>query len=201
MPFLDVRSLVSNRPLTRTYLRFGLVLLCVYVVLYGVTQWVEAVRGLSETAAGLLLLPMTLVSGVVIAPISRRNLMRGPITAATVTCLAGSAAVLALSASAWLGWVVVVTIIFGISMGAAASGNQTALYAFASADQLGTAAGLMRTFGYVGSIGASAVTGVVFHAGVSDHGMHLVAGIMIGVSLFVLAMTLVDRTLSALPAS
>lgn len=37
-PFLVFRLLASNRALTSTYLRFGLVLLCVYVVLYGVTQ-------------------------------------------------------------------------------------------------------------------------------------------------------------------
>ena len=197
IPFLDVRLLAGNRALTRTYLRFGLVLLCVYVVLYGLTQWVETVRGLSETESGLLLLPMTLVSGLVIAPISRRNLIRGPVIAAALTCLIASAAVLALSASAWLGWVVVITVIFGICMGAAAAGNQTALYAHAPADQLGTASGLLRTFGYVGSIAASAVTGIVFHTRVTDHGLHSIAWIMIGVSLVVVAMTLADRTLRA----
>jgi MFS family permease len=194
-PFLDVRLLAVNRALTRTYVRYGLVLLCVYVVLYGLTQWVETVRGLSETESGLLLLPMTLVSGVVIAPISRRNLVRGPVIAAAVTCLIASAAVLALSASAWLGWVFVITIIFGICMGAAAAGNQTALYSHAPAEQLGTASGLLRTFGYVGSIAASAVTGIVFHTRVTDHGVHTIAWIMIGVSLVVVAMTLADRTL------
>jgi MFS family permease len=197
VPFLDVRLLASNRALTRTYLRYGLVLLCVYVVLYGLTQWVETVRGLSETESGLLLLPMTLVSGVVIAPISRRNLVRGPVIVAAVTCLIASAAILALSASAWLGWVVVVTVIFGICMGTAAAGNQTALYADAPADQLGTASGLLRTFGYVGSIAASAVTGIVFHVRVTDSGLHSIAWIMIGVSVVVVAMTLADRTLRA----
>ena len=76
-PFLDVRLLAANLALTMTYLRFGLVLLCIYVVLYGITQWVESVRGVSETVAGLLLLPMTLISGVVVFPVSRRNLVRG----------------------------------------------------------------------------------------------------------------------------
>src|SRR6185312_7859406 len=53
-PFLDVRMLATNRALSRTYLRFGLAMLCLYVVLYGITQWLEGVRGLSETQAGLL---------------------------------------------------------------------------------------------------------------------------------------------------
>jgi MFS family permease len=194
-PFLDFRVLASNRALTSTYLRFGLVLLCVYVVLYGVTQWVETVLGLSETEAGLLLLPMTLVSGVVISPISRRNLVRGPVIVAGLACLIGSAGVLALSASVSIGWVVAVTLVFGIAMGTGAAGNQTALYRQAPAELLGTASGLLRSFGYIGSIAASAITGIVFHTHVSDHGMHLIALIMVGVSVVLVLMTVTDRTL------
>ena len=199
-PFLDFRLLAGNRALTSTYLRFGLVLLCVYVVLYGVTQWVQTVRGLSETEAGLLLLPMTLVSGLVISPISRRNLVRGPVIAAALACLMGSAGVLLLSTSAWIGWVVVVTLVFGIAMGASAAGNQTALYGHTPAEQLGTASGLLRTFGYIGSIAASAITGIVFHTHVTDPGMHLIAWIMVGVSVVLVLMTIADRTLRTRPS-
>jgi sugar phosphate permease len=80
-------------------------------------------------------------------------------------------------------------------MGAAAAGNQTALYTQAPAEQLGTASGLLRTFGYVGSIASSAITGIVFHTRVTDGGVHLIAWIMVGVSLVLVAMTLTDRTL------
>jgi len=72
-PFLDLRMLASNRALTRTYVRFGLANLCLYVVMYGITEWIEAARGLSETQAGLITLPMTLASGVIIASVSRLN--------------------------------------------------------------------------------------------------------------------------------
>jgi hypothetical protein len=58
-------------------------------VLYGVTQWNEAVRGLSETEAGLLLLPMTLISSLVISAVPRRNLVRGPVIVAALTCGGG----------------------------------------------------------------------------------------------------------------
>jgi MFS family permease len=199
-PFLDIRLLASNKALTRTYLRFGLVLLCVYVVLYGITQWVEGVRGLSETQSGLLLLPMTLVGGLVISPVSRRNLVRGPVIAAALTCLVGSAGVLLLSGSAWIGWIIVITLIFGVAMGLASAGNQTALYNQAPAEQLGTASGLLRTFGYVGSIASSAITGVVFHTSVTDNGVHLIAWIMIGVSVVLVLISVADRTLQAKPA-
>jgi MFS family permease len=199
-PFLDVRLLASNAALSMTYLRFGLVLLCSYVVLYGITQWVEVVRGLNETESGLLLLPMTLISGLVIFPVSRRNLVRGPVIAAAFACLLGSAGVLLFSSSGWIGWVILVTAVFGVSMGLASSGNQTALYAQAPADQLGTASGLLRTFGYVGSIASSAITGIVFRTRVTDSGVHLVGWIMIGVSVALVLVSVADRTLRAQPA-
>lgn len=194
-PFLDVRLLAARPALTNTYVLFGLVMLCQYVVLYGVTQWVEAVRGYSESASGLLLLPMTLVSGVVIALISRQNLVRGPVIAAAVISLVGSAGVLLLDADAWIGLVAILTFLFGASTGFAVTGYQTALYTHAPAEQLGTASGLLRTFGYVGSIASSAITGLVFHHQVSDHGVHLIAWIMIGISIVLTGLTLADRTL------
>lgn len=100
-----------------------------------------------------------------------------------------------LSASAWIGWVVIVTLVFGIAMGAASAGNQTAVYDQSPADQLGTASGLLRTSGYIGSIAASAITGVVFHTSVSDHGVHLIGWIMVGVSVVLVLMTVADRTM------
>ncbi|NYI93040.1 MFS family permease [Amycolatopsis endophytica] len=199
-PFLDVRLLAARPALTNTYVLFGLVMLCQYVVLYGLTQWIEAVRGYGESASGLLLLPMTLVSGVVIALVSRRNSVRGPVIAAAVTALAGSAGVLLLGSSAWIGLVAILTFFFGASTGFAVAGYQTALYAHAPPEQLGTASGLLRTFGYAGSIASSAITGVVFHQQVSDHGIHVIAWIMIGVSLVLTVLTLAEGTLRTHPA-
>jgi len=72
-PFIDLRLLASQRALTRTYLRFGLTLLGVYVVLYGITQWMEAARGLFPEQAGLVLLPMGAVAALVSHPVSRRK--------------------------------------------------------------------------------------------------------------------------------
>jgi MFS family permease len=185
----------SNKALTRTYLRFGVAMLCLYVVLYGITQWIEAVRGLNETEAGLIMLPMTLISGLVLSPVSRRNLIRGPVIAAAVACLIGSAGVLFLSGSVWIGAIVAVTLVFGLVTGFASAGNQTALYSQAPAEQLGTASGLLRTFGYVGSIGSSAITGIVFRTSVTDGGVHLIAWIMVGLSVVLVLVSVADRTL------
>src|SRR6202044_2437073 len=86
--------------------------------------------------------------------------------------------------------------IFGIALGAGAAGNQNALYSQASASQVGTAAGLFRTFSYIGSIASSAITGIVFRTSVTDHGLHTIAIILVALGAVVLVMTLVDRQLT-----
>jgi hypothetical protein len=85
-----------------------------------------------------------------------------PLIVAAVACLAGSADVLLLTGSAKTGWIIVVTLI-------------------------GTASGLFRTFGYIGSIAFSAIIAITFHADVSDGGLHITALIMRAVSALALA--------------
>lgn len=80
-------------------------------------------------------------------------------------------------------------------LGTTAIGNLTALYKQVTASQIGTAAGQLRTFGYIGSIASSAIIGIVFHKSVADTGLHIIAIIMIVVSTLVLLMTLADRQL------
>ncbi|MFI7190260.1 MFS transporter [Nocardia nova] len=193
-PFFDVRLLGRNAALTRTLIRFGLVMLCGYVVLYGVTQWLEASQGMTAVGAGLLLIPMTVVSGVVIVPFSRRNLVRGPIIAAAVACIAAAISALFLPTPAWLAVTLVVTGLLGFAQGAA-SNNQLALYSQVTAEQLGTASGLMRSFGYLGSIASSAVTGIVYRTSVTDTGVVTIAWIMVGCSLVLLGISILDRAL------
>jgi MFS family permease len=194
-PFFDVRLLARNLALTRTYLRYAVVALCVYTVLYGITQWLQAGRGLSALDAGLVLLPMSAVSGVIARVVSQRNLLRLPLVVAAVSCLAASAGVLLLAGSTPIAWIVIATLVFGITLGTGVSANQTALYTQVAAGQIGTAAGLFRTFGYIGSIASSAIIAITFRTSVSDHGLHIIAVIMIAVSAAALVITVADRQL------
>lgn len=194
-PFFDVRLLASNLALTRTYVRFAIVMLCSYVVLYGITQWLQATRDVSEVATGLLLLPMTLISGIVVIPVSRRNLIRGPLLLAALGCAAAGVAVLFLHTGAWLVLTLLITLLLGVAQGAALSSNTTALYTQAPADLIGTASGLLRSFGYLGSIASSAIIGVVFLDSATDAGVGTIGWIMLGVSVVLLAITYFDRSL------
>jgi MFS family permease len=194
-PFIDLRLLTSQRALTRTYLRFGLTLLGVYVVLYGITLWMEAARGLSPEQAGLVLLPMGAVASVVSYPVSRRNLVREPLIVCAFFMLLASGATLFITGESPVTALVGVMVLFGVVVGTTSVGNQTALYIQSPPESLGTASGLLRTFGYLGSIGSATVTSIAFHARVTDAGLHHIALILVGVAAVVLLMTLLDREL------
>jgi len=198
-PFVDVRLLASHGPLARTYIRVGLTMLCVYTVTYGITQWLEAGRGMPADETGLLLLPMCAVGALVSRPIARRNLIRGPLLAAAVSSLIASAGVLFLGASTALAWIVAVTVIYGITTGSTTIGNQAALYTQVTPAQIGTASGLFRTSTYIGSIASATITGLVFRTRVSDHGLHEIAVILAAASAVILLMTLADRRIPARP--
>jgi predicted MFS family arabinose efflux permease len=196
-PFFDVRLLASNLALTRTYLRYGLTLLGVYVILYGLTQWLESARGLSAYEAGLALLPMGLLSAVTARAVSRRVRLRAPLTLSALLLLAGAVSTLFLTSHTALIAIIGVTGLFGLMSGSANVTNQTALYRESPAEKVGTASGLLRTFGYIGSIAAATITGLVFRTRVDDSGLHHASLIMIGISVVVLLMTVLDRRLAA----
>jgi len=194
-PFIDLRVLFSNLALTRTYLRFALAGFVCYGVMYGVSQWFQAGRHLTPELSGLVLLPMALVAPVISLPVSRRNLVRGPLVLSGVALVVGSLGLLAINSHSAVLFMAAVTGIFGISMGLFTVGNQTALYSQAPENAMGTAAGLLRTFGYLGSIGSSALTGIVFGTRVDDAGLHTIAILLISLSALVLLMTVADRKL------
>jgi len=194
-PFFDVRLLATNRALTRTHLRYALGALCVYTVLYGLTQWIEAGRGLSARDAGLLLLPMSGLAAVLARPVSARNLIRLPLLAAAICCLAASAGVLLLTTGTSLVWIVVITLGFGVTLGAMVSANQTTLYHQVPAEQIGTASGLFKTFGSIGSIASSAIIAITFHSGVDDAHLHTLALVMVIVSILGVLLVVCDRSI------
>ena len=194
-PFFDFRGLAANGALTRTYLRQGLTLLGTYSVMYGMTQWMEAAHGYSTVTAGLLLLPMGAVSALLSRPLASRNLVRGPLIASAVTMLIGSAGIMLLTSDSPMIALVLVSLVFGVTSAATTVGNQTALYLAAPPDQIGTASGLFRTFGYLGTITSAVIGGIVFRDGASDHGLHILGLVLVGAGVVVLLLTVLDRRL------
>jgi hypothetical protein len=68
-------------------------------------------------------------------------------------------------------------------------------------EEVGTAAGLLRTSQYVGAIVASSLLGLLFGKHPTDHGMHTLAWVMVVLSAGLVIATVADRTLprEALP--
>jgi MFS family permease len=192
-PFFDVRLLAANLALSRTYLRWALTALCVYTVIYGVTEWLQAGRDMSSQEAGLLLLPMSVVSALVVRVAARRNLIRLPLLASAISCLVASVGVLLLTTSTPIIWIVVITLVFGITLGGASTGSQLSLYTHVDGNQIGTAAGLLRTFGYIGSIASSAIVAVTFRTSADDSHLHTIALIMVIVSVVGVVIVVADR--------
>ncbi|MFJ1847799.1 MULTISPECIES: MFS transporter [unclassified Streptomyces] len=194
-PFLDVRLLASNGALTRTYARNGLTLMGTYVILYGLTQWLEVARGLSAYQAGLALLPMGVLTAITARVVSQRTGVRLPLIACAVLLLLGAVAVLFVGSGTPMAAVIAVSAVFGLTSGAGTVANQTVLYQEAPAATVGTASGLLRTFGYIGSIASAAITGTAFHRSVDDSGLHLIACVLVVIAALVLVMTVCDRRL------
>ncbi|WP_052622236.1 MFS transporter, partial [Mycobacteroides abscessus] len=86
-PFIDVRMLTRHPGLRLTYLRFALTTLCMYAVLYGVTQWLQVGRRFSAMSTGMLLLPMTGLAALIAQPVAARNAVRIPLIVSAGSCL------------------------------------------------------------------------------------------------------------------
>jgi MFS family permease len=197
-PFIDLRVLSGNGPLIATYARTILTMIISYAFLYGFTQWLEDGRGLSASAAGLILLPMFATGIVVAAVTGRRQAVRGKLVVGSLAQLVAIILLFALDGDSPLWLPVLIALILGIPQGLNNLANQNALYFQAEPERIAASAGLSRTFGYLGAIAASAATGAFFGATADTAGLHHLALFLVGVAALFLIVTLADRSLSLL---
>jgi MFS family permease len=196
-PFLDVRMLARNRALSTTYVRFGIAMLITYGFIYGWTPWLEQSAGLSAADAGLLMMPSFAVAAVVSALAARYSRVWPLLVAGAIVLVVGSAGLLLLTARSPVWLLVVISAVFGIQNGLNIVTNQTAMYAQAPADSTGTAAGMLRTFMYLGAIGSASLISLSFGRAATDAGLHRLAVILTAAGAALLIATLADRNLAA----
>jgi len=195
-PFIDVRVLGGNLPLLATYCRALLCYIVTYAFLYGYTQWTEEGRGLSASQAGLVQLPLFAIAIVVSTLTGRRQAVRGKLLVGAVGQIAASALLLLLHADSPVWLLLAVVAVLGIPQGLNSLALQNAVYHQADAERMGSSAGLLRTFGYLGAIVASAANAAFFGQHVNTGGLHHLAWFMLAVSALFLVVTVVDRSLS-----
>ncbi|WP_214414121.1 isochorismatase family protein [Sphaerisporangium fuscum] len=194
-PFLDLRVLRGNPALLATYVRQLLAYTTGYAFLYGFTQWLEEGRSLSPSAAGLLLLPMSGAAVAVTALTGRRAEVRGKLVTGAVVQVAGCAALLAAAPSSPVWLLALVGVLAGVPQGLNGLANQNALYAQADPARMGSSAGLLRTFTYLGAVLAPAADAAFFREGATTGGLHRLSLLLLAVAVPLLAVTLADRSL------
>jgi len=191
-PFVDVRMLWANRPLSRTYARVAVTYIVFYTIFYGVPQWLEQGRLLSSAEAGLVVLPIAGM-GIIATVIATRRPRLPLLVIGSAGLLVGSLALLLIGGSTPVALLVLVSAVLGLPNGFNSLGNQTAMYAAAPAEQVGTASGLYRTSQYIGANLAAALVGVGLGDHATDGGLHLLAAVISVISAGLLAVALFHR--------
>jgi MFS family permease len=199
-PFVDLRMMARNKALTRSYVRTGVAWVLMYCVMYGFAQWLEDGHGFTASQAGLITLPMSLVAGVCSLLGARTKGIRGPLVLGAAAMLAGCTTLLLLTGSTPALLLVMAAMLFGLPQGLNSTANQAAVYSQATAEDVGTAIGLQRTFQYIGAITASSLIGLFYGPRASEAGLHGLAVAMIALSALLLAGTVADRTLARHPS-
>jgi MFS family permease len=199
-PFIDLRVLAGNRPLLSTYARTLLTYVVSYAFLYGFTQWLEDGRGLSPSHAGLILLPMFATAILVSVTTGRRPEIRAKLVVGGATLVVASGLVLLMTSSSPVWLLALVALVVGVPQGLSGLANQNAVYHQADPDRMGSSAGLLRTFTYLGAIVASAADGAFLGDRADTPGVHQLALFMIVVAGLALVVTVVDRSLSRVGA-
>ncbi|GHE25156.1 MFS transporter [Kitasatospora indigofera] len=194
-PFVDLRVLGGNLPLLATFLRQVLTCTTGYTFMYGFTQWLEQGRGLHASAAGLVLLPMSLAAVTATAITGRRQEMYGKLLVGSLAQIAACALLLAVHPGSPLWLLAAAAVLVGIPQGLNGLANQNALYHQADPARIGSSAGLLRTFTYLGAMSASAADAAFFPHRADTPGLHRLALFMLGTSVVLLTAVLPDRSL------
>ena len=191
-PFFDVRLLVRRPRLAGVYGQFILVNVVFYGIFFGFPLWFEQSRGFSVFTAGLLLLPVAGM-GIVVTPVAARMIERWgtrvPLLAGSLFMVGASALVLLLNHATPIVVIVGIGLVAGVPTALNSLGLQTLLFASAPPTETGTAGGLFQTSRYLGAIPMTTLLGLIFGAGATDSKLHLVALIMIGISVIVVVLS------------
>ncbi|QWF79280.1 MFS transporter [Amycolatopsis sp. CA-230715] len=200
-PFLDVRVLAGNLPLLATYVRALLAFTGSYVFVYGYTQWMEQGRGLSASMAGLLQFPVFATAIVVSITTGRREQPRGKLLLGAAGQIVACGLMLALHETSPIWLLVLVALVFGVPQGLNNLALQNSVYRQSDPERIASSSGLLRTFGYLGAIIASAAQGAFFSHRADTGGMHNLTWFMLVLGVLLFALTAADRSLGRSAAS
>jgi MFS family permease len=175
-PFIDVRMLARNRPLSATYLRAAGVMIIVFSVFYGVAQWLQSSVGLSSAKAGFVTMPMSVVAAASSLMGLRTKGLRMPFLVSIGASLAGCIGLLLVDSGTSVWSIAIAVMFFGVPLGTFSTTTQAAVYIQAPAEEIGAAA-LQRTAQYIGAIGAAGLLALMYGQHATDYGLHNLAAV------------------------
>ena len=194
-PFINVRLLARNRPLTITYLRMFAVTVVTYTFFYGFAQWLESAVGLSSAQAGLVTIPLSAVAAISSVTGVRTKGLRAPFIISIGAGVLGSLALLLIGSTTSIWIIAGAVVFFGIPQGMFSTATQAAIYIQAPATEIGAAAGLQRTAGYIGAIVAASLLALMYGQRATDLGLHQLAIVLGAITVVMFIATLFDRTI------
>jgi len=171
-PFIDVKLLVHKPALSAVYIRGMVTSYVLYLMLYGLPQWLQAVRHLQPMHAGMFMLPNSLMAigaGLLISRIKRPT-VQNVLGVAILIAVCGG--LFLLNAQIPLAMVMGIGIIAGLAEGTNIIANQSLLNAEAPLAQKGVSFGLFRTAAYIGAILSGSQLKTSFKNGVTDQSFH-----------------------------
>jgi len=151
-PFIDPGLLRSNRALTLTYgnhVAFNFVNYCYF---YAMPQWSQTALGLPLATSGMLLMPVAIASfiGAFLPTRNRLGCIVEMLGAASL--FVACAALFFADESTSIVMILALSSGFGFGFGVLNMSNQQRLLDYAPLEQSGSAAGLLRTAGYLGAM-------------------------------------------------
>jgi MFS family permease len=171
-PFIDVRILSVNLFLNTTFLRQVGITFILYLILYGLPQWMEQSKGIAPSNVGLIMLPLSVMATAMSLLFSKSKRYILLLTVGILCVIVASTGVFLLKKESPIYVTIFITIIIGAALGLLTIANQATLYAEAQPEQIGVSFGLYRTVGYVGAILAGSSLKHEFKHGASDSGLH-----------------------------
>lgn len=192
-PFLDVKLLWNQPSLFWVYIRTTATTYILYLSLYALPQWVEAVKMMSPSQTGLIMFPMSIMSGAAAIYISRstNNLRMNLVGVITMGLAWGGLFYLHEAIPIWL--LVIVIMLTGLAAGVNGIVNQAMISVEVPQAKTGVSFGLYRTFGYFGAIISGTQIKSVFREGVTDKSLHLLS--IFALASFIVMVVLLFGTL------
>jgi len=142
-----------------------------------------------------MMLPVSVTGALSALAGARTKGIRAPILVSIGSALLGCVCLLFVDHATPALSIAAVVMLFGLPQGLFSTATQAAVYIQAPANAIGTAAGLQRTAGYIGAIGAAGLLALMYGQRATDQGFHRLALVLGVLSAVLLVLSIFDRTL------